>query len=304
MNSRGDDPDRRRAARTGRALLRRGLQPGLHAWIEALARAHEDPDRVFAWGGALAAIALELERAYGRAGSEVRDLILQLHRAIDATGAPPSLFAYPELADFLPWITGLPASGPDRAWLQTRRTLLSWIDVASERLTMRRYHRPDHPLHHARALIVQPLVQLGLDPGGEGATAHHGAEAWDPFALTLLRFLDLLDSERQGALGRNRVAGSLPAQMGGFYGVSENVQPPERNAVDQLTRELLQAVGSLAAAPLPSPLVGVILKDMNAALETRLRRGDWPQAFRPLSPEQRRRPPSMWRRLLALGGRG
>lgn len=285
-------------------MLRRGLQPGIYAWIEALAREHEDPDRVFAWCGALAAIALGLERAYGRAGSEVRDLILQLHRAIDATGAPPPPSEFPEIADFMPWFSGLLASVPDRPRLQTQRTVLSWIDVASERLTMRRYHRPDHPLHHARVLIVQPLVQLGLEPGGKGASSERGHEAWDAFALALLRFLDLMDSERQGAMGRNRVAGYLPAQMGGFYGVSENVQPPEREVVDQLARDLLQTVGTLAGRPLPSPLVGVILRDMNEALETRLRKGAWPQEFRPLSPEQRRRPPSLWRRLLSLGDSG
>jgi hypothetical protein len=157
---------------------------------------------------------------------------------------------------------------------------------------MRRYHRADLLDHHARTLIERPLALLGLAASPDPADEPHGPT----LPILLLRFLDLLDLERQSALGRNRVVGHLPAEIGGFYGISENVQPPDAPAVEALLRNLRRDVLTTMEAP-PSPLTADVLADIAAALDVRLQSGRWPRDYA-LPSTGARQNPTLLRRLL------
>lgn len=301
------DAELRRAAKAARRVLGRSLPPAFVRWIDRLAEGHESPDEVLACAGALAALALELDRTFNQAGSEVRDLILRLHDFLgapsDASAPGPAVLPplpFPEFEAFAPWLRrrlSLPPSAPP-AGLAPRLVFLQWIDVASERLTLRRYHRPDLPSHHASTLIARPVLMLGVadpEPTAAGASPHHGPI--EEIALIVLRFVDLLDAERLGAQGKNRAAGYAPADMGGFYGVSENVQPPTREILDALHRDLRAASLTLAEKPGAHVTFQKILRDIAAAVSRRIESGEWPSDYRWKSPEARQSPP-LWRRLL------
>lgn len=301
MNPSSSDADLHRAARAGRRALALSLPPAFLRWIDRLAGEHDSPEEVLALAGALAAIALEFEQSFARAGTEVRDLILRLHDFLaqaDASANVPAV-APPPFAGFepfVPWLRArLVAPAPGHP---PRLVILQWIDVASERLTLRRYHRPDLPAHHAAVLIARPVRMLGFAAAAPtNPDALPRRDPLDEVALVLLRFIDLLDAERLGGQGKNRAPGYHPADIGGFYGISENVQPPSRETLDALQRDLRAAALSMADALEGSPALHTPLREIASALTQKIQSGDWPADLRWKSPVDRR-PRPLWRRLL------
>lgn len=300
MTPSGAEAERKQAARAGRRMLERALPPGFVRWVDRIAESQDAPEEVHAWAGSLAAIATDLEQAFLESGTEVRDRILGLHAML--SGGEVSREALPgrELEPFLPWLIPYLESSPDSP--SPRIVLMQWIDVASERLTLRRYHRPDLPAHHARTLIVVPARTLGIPlapPEDEKSAAREsGATRETEIALALLRFVDLLDAGRLSAQGKNRISAPDTGEFGGFYGVSENVQPPSTRELEAEMAELQQDLAQLLEISGLAPAVQVMLEDMKRALRGREERGSWPTEYRWKTPEERRRPVSLLRRIL------
>lgn len=299
MTPSGAEAERKRAARAGRRMLARALPPGISGWIDRLAGSHDTPDEVYAWVGALAAIATGLEQAFLTSGTEVRDQILGLHSMLFSSETGRETEGAEAFEPFLPWLKarleGSTGSPPVRV------VLMQWIDVASERLTLRRYHRPDLPAHHAHTLIVLPAETIGIDltPGGalESSRGEHPPTHASEIALAVLRFVDLLDAERLAAQGKKRISAPDSEEFGGFYGISESVQPPTQFELQSELKSLRDRTTELLEKPgLPSALQA-ILEDMRRALEERERHGQWPEAFRWRSPAERRRPTPLLKRL-------
>lgn len=318
-------PDTRRAARRGKKLLKRNLPPGLYAAAAAIAKDSPDVVRFWALAGSLACIALGLERAFLESGTLVRDLTWELHALLN--GEPGKTPGEPYgFDDFTPWIAaqvekqsgkrnetraGSSQSGARSSGEQIRRMYFNWIDVANERLTFRRYARPDHIEHHARALLAKPLAFARALPAAapnsvsgavpDTAAASAGgfaeiSEAQDAlpsptpediaFGVFALRFFDLLDVERQSTMGRNRIRVALASDVAGFYGVSEKVIPPTPGEETAAHETFLDEVDSLDD-PDTNRVYRSILDDMATAVRHKLRTGAWPPAFRMRSPRER-----------------
>lgn len=267
----------RRAAKAGRKELRRVLPPAL---FELLDRAPEDSfrERAFAFGGSLATIAVTLESAYRISGAGVRDAIWALHAFIREDDAP----AIPQLEPYSEWLRAeLRRDNESARKLQS--IVFRWIDVASERLTMRRYHRADHLRGHAATLIAAPVQWLLESVAGH--VVQQGRDDLAAISELILRYWDFADSERQLAAGHNRIVRRENEQIGGFYGVAESFQTPATEEIAESMRQLANdaldmqkqvlSPASAALNAIYSSLPGAIAR----AVEARESRGKWPKAW-------------------------
>lgn len=268
---------RRQTSAFARKLLRKHLSPGYFGWIEQLASAQAEPERLYPVFGFLASIALSLERTYQNAGGEVRDLIWQLHAGFKGPVAELGML-HPETTLWTEWLQDF-LTAPEVEAERRRKMLFQWTEIASERLTMRRYHRPDHLARHAHILFSEPIyiaLQLETPARDPGATT-------DTLESLMLRFFDLIDVERQAALGRNRISHHENAEFGGFYGIAEDVQPPEAATVESRMKMLVSDLGKIAPDNLSGqhlvPISQSILRDMTSAIHDRLESGAWPKSF-------------------------
>lgn len=294
-------PATRRAARRGKKLLKRNLPPGLYDAVGAIAKTSSDTDTFWALAGTLAAIAVGLERGFLQSGTYVRDFTWQLHGVLngeinkqetrEARGIESSF------EDFRPWLGERIAAedtsdtGPT---FDVRPTLFNWIDVANQRLTLRRYARPDQIEHHARALIWRPIeltrekVASGTDknkPSTEGSLASpDGGDIG--FAVLVIRFFDLLDVERQSTMGRNRIRAAEADDVAGFYGVSEEVMPPSGEEERHACETFLEDLKAMDAKRIERVHM-TIIEAMGKAVREKLGGGTWPQSFRMKSPRER-----------------
>jgi hypothetical protein len=303
MTAAATEAHRKRAARAGRKTVSASLPPGLARWIVHLAEHDASPEDFMAWAGALAAIATALERSFQNSGSEVRDLILRLHEQLSGRSIPPGSAPSPELAPFLPWMKTRLEETSDP--VSPRIVLMQWIDTASERLTLRRYHRPDLPAHHARTLLLAPVRHLGSGILSKPANADERQlispeqdtdERDKELALVFLRFVDLLDADRLGIQGKNRILPPDAMEFGGFYGISENVQPPDDEELKRWTRELRAKVRQLTESMGSGTPFQPLLREMESVLDTRLRTKSWPRSFLRKSVTERDRSRPFWRR--------
>lgn len=195
------------------SALRRGLPQAAQSWLAGDDIDHP-PDVVIS-AGFFAEIGLALNEAYSRTGEELRDLIWALHRFLKDSSAPAPTALEPYAAWHRLWI------GVEDQW--RRAVIHNWIDAANERLTMQAYHRADQRRRHALALIAGPMAMLGVCPR-ESAADPRGEVAC--LAELVLRFFDLLDAERQAAIGRNRIAAPRADGFGGFYALAAEARPP------------------------------------------------------------------------------
>ncbi len=303
MTAAATEADRKRAAQAGRKIVSKHLPPGLARWIDHLATRSASPEEFHAWAGTLASIATALEKAFQHSGAEVRDLILRLHQFLSdpplsrtSSSAPPPC---EELAPFIAWLES--RLSDSSAHPPARIVLLQWIDIASERLTLRRYHREDLPAHHAKTLLLAPLRYLGgivHAPDSRATGNEESREREAELALVFLRFVDVLDAERLGQQGKNRVSPPDAMEFGGFYGISENVQPPSSEELEHWTRDLRERAGTLKQSLNENSPFEPLLTEMETVITARLDRGSWPRDFRSKRTAKHGPKPSFWKRLL------
>lgn len=320
--------DLRRAARAGRRAVRRGLAPGMAGWIERFASAQSQPESAWALAGILAASALALEEAFSHSGVEVQAIIWRLHEMLGAgraaamastqtaqsaqigkSGRPDSSGADP-FDDFAPWIEsqvggqGAAVGDPD----SFEALITRWIDVASERLTLRRYHRADLRRRHAAVLIAAPIEAiLALDESTGTAQEETTAEELDApreeiisFAEALLAVWDLVEAERLAPVGVNRLAPADSAGFGGFYAMAEEMESVGEDEIERRVGEFAESLEALSAGGLPRPLqphAEAVIDDIKSELARRASEGRWSRAFEPKSPEMRRRDPGLWEKI-------
>ncbi|GEM_PF-4262676 len=269
-----DDVHLRRAAAGGRRLLRRVAPPAVRQWLDALARQSALPASVEALGGFLAAMGIELHRAFRRSGADVRTLILNLHRLVLTAEADPVALP-PAMRPFVPWVTKhLLAS---REGSNAGRTILfRWIEAMSERLTLQRYSRLDHRTQQARALLVGPIELLGLSGGASESSLANWADL-------MLGFFDHLEAPNQARWGRDRLTNPAGEQLfGGFFSLSETVAPPDAAAMERSLDRLHEAMVAFAADEasrgLP-PALATLSAEAIEAVRFRRATGRWPSRF-------------------------
>lgn len=217
----------------------------------------------------MAAISLDLERAYARAGSDVRDSVFRLHEFVRAPEPDPARAAFGEFATFAPWLAERLAE--DAAGGRWRGATFRWIEVASERLTMRAYHRADQFDRHARVLVADPCALAGVHVPLDAARA-------------VLRFADLQRADEHFAAGRDRLR--PPEANDGFGGtyayVDEAIPRGPSGVVESASRLAGDLEGVLA------PIAGAdIAREMAAATRARAESGAWPKNAAPPAPERR-----------------
>jgi len=291
-------PATRRAARAGKNILKRNLPPGLFEASKRIAKNAPDADGFWALAGALAAIALGLERGFLQSGTIVRDFTWTIHSLLNGE----ELTTLPEFSEFedfqtwmREWVDQTNADDHGRSKL-FRPMLFNWIDVANERLTLRRYARPDHLEHHARILIARPLTFVfgpGDAPGGREAGSTLPSQVPDEirpddiaFGEFLLRFFDLLDIERQNSMGRNRIRRTSSDNMGGFYGVSEEFISADPGEENEAHEKFLADIDSLNSSDVNTFYRNIIDK-MAVAVRIKMEKGSWPTAYRLRGPRER-----------------
>ncbi len=311
--------DLRRAARAGRRAIRRGLAPGMAGWVDRFASAQDRPDFVWALAGTLAASALALEEAFSHSGVEVQAIVWRLHELLGSgraraaqtwnSGPPGSRGADP-FEDFAPWIesqVGRPsdaASDPNAFQALVTR----WIDVANERLTLRRYHRPDLRRRHAAVLIAAPIDSiLALDEStGDAREEMTQAESNAPregivsFAEALLAVWDLTEAERLAPIGVNRLAPAEAAGFGGFYAMAEEMEALDAGEIERRAGEFAASIEAFSASGLPRslhPHAEAVIADIKSELARRAGEGHWSRAFEPRPPEMRHRDPGLWEKI-------
>lgn len=282
----------RRASTSGEKLLRRLLPPGYFRWLELLGDGLGSRAELFAVAGSLASIAAGLEKAYLNAGSDVRDLVLALHLYIKyperpATESVAGLKAYD------PWFRArLAPHETDSS--NVRSVYFQWIDAASERLTLKAYQGPGHRARHARVLIARPLSLI--DSEGRAPIA----EAMLPLAEFVLRFWDLLDADRQTAMGRNRISDPEHGRLGASYAMAGDVELPTGESYNAALRRLVADSSAFPIAEMPlslRPAAERITAELRGAVEHRLNGGEWPADFRLAGPDERQTPRGRWRKL-------
>lgn len=285
----------RRAARAGRRVLKRTLSAGLFGWIEKLNDEAKMSGELHAMSGLLAQIGVSLETAYQNSGEQVRKLIWSLHRQFNPKTMESETLLM-ELKEFSPWIQTRLAHGSDGDSI-FHKILFQWIEVANERLTMRRYARGERRREHGRALIAAPWMAIVGE--SEGIDSDKGQSVL-VFTEDVLLFWDHLDARRQAELGRNRIAVSPAGDFGGFYSLSEGVQPPTEEEIALSLHNLRDRLGSFDAASLPSPMVEAapkIIREMRETIEERLDSGDWPDRFQILPPKSQHGRVPWWRKI-------
>lgn len=311
--------DLRRAARAGKRAVRRGLAPGMAEWIERFASAQSHPDNVWALAGILAASALALEKAFSHSGVKVQAIIWRLHellgagrasaaQARDSGRSDPS--AADPFEDFAPWIesqignSGKAVSDPDSFEAMITR----WIDVASERLTLRRYHRADLRRRHAAVLIAAPIEAiLVLNDSTESAQEETTAEESNAlreeiisFAETLLALWDLTEAERLAPIGVNRLAPAEAGGFGGFYAMAEEMESLDAAEIDRRVDEFAESLESFSAAGLPrslQPHADAVIDEIKSECAQRAGEGRWSRGFEPKPPEMRHSVPGLWEKI-------
>lgn len=252
--------------RAARRALARTLPPAIAAWVERAAAASPSPEEALNLAGTLASIAALLESSYRKSGASVSEEVFALHGLIlrgeeGAAGRAGN-------SEFARWLLSFRNKNEE-----ARRLMIQWIEIAAERLTMRRYARGGDRLRHARHLIAAP-VRFMLGVGAVPETCLYD------FSEVILAFWDHLDSKRQSELGRNRIGLSLAGDFGGFYAISEDVQPPTAEAEGEALLALGAQVRALESSPAMSAWMKAMLGEMLAAIEHRRTEGHWPEAMR------------------------
>jgi hypothetical protein len=228
----------------------------------------------------MAAVGLCFWRAYAaaaqRSGRDVVRTTFALHAALGHAAAASTLdpAARDELAPLQPWLDGLAESRDP-----LRATLMQWIDAFCERLTLHRYVGRGHRRRHARILIADPIRRLWRLPGA----ADDDDDPLARHAELALRYWDLLWAERLADFGWNRLRIESGAELGGTYGLGDQIQPP---AAEEIRAAAEQLASELQIAPPVAAVAGVsVLRDqMQAALSSYLRANRWNDSDRPDPP--------------------
>lgn len=268
----------KRASGAARKLLRRALPPALARWIEQFAASFPSQESALSLAGGLAAIALDLRAAYLRSGSEVRELVWSLHKILHGEPTSPSAG---EFYDFEASLRAALSSEPKSDASALRSLLFKWIDAATERLTMSRYHGRDHHRRHAAILIAGPWAWLAAREAEQVPSANE-ASAMLGFSELMLDLWDQLDAEAQAAIGRNRIARAESNEFGGFYGMAAASDPPSPEEIDKRLADLDGAFAGFIVAALPSEaraLGSTIIEETRSSLAERIRKGAWPSDF-------------------------
>ena len=268
------------------------LPPGFFRWLELVGDGLGSRVELFAVAGSLASIAAGLEKAYLKAGSDVRDLVLALHKIIryperPATESVAGLKAYD------PWFRArLAPNETDSSDVQS--VYFQWIDAATERLTLKAYQGPDHQTRHARVLIARPLSLIDFE--GRDSLA----EAVLPLAEFVLRFWDLVDADRQTAMGRNRICDAEHGRLGASYAMAGDVELPTGESYSAALRRLVADSSAFQTTEMPltlRPAAERIIAELCGGVEQRLNGGEWPADFQIAGPDERQAPRGRWRRL-------
>ncbi len=221
-----------------------------------------------AWTAAGVAVAIGevFDEARAIGGRAIVDVTFALHARLGLShAAPPTPFIELIALDpYMEWLAPrLEAGAP---W---RPILARWIETINERLTLHRYGTPAQRRIHAQDLIGAPLAAL-LEP----------TAALLELADPMLAFQDLIDADRFGARGWNRIDLPDANRIGGFYGLSDEVRPPSPEHIGAVAARTAEQLAPYAAAPFPPHIQAWVRATIGLVREALLRRaaeGAWPE---------------------------